>query len=157
MVIACNLYAAYSLPDALLRTPRFRRARRETLERAAEYLEIVGLSDRAGERADSLPYGHQRKLEIARAMATNPRLLLLDEPAAGMNAEESAELVEFILKLRERFSVTILLIEHHMDVVANLCQACTVLNFGKTLASGSMAEIRRNPEVVSAYLGGDEV
>ena len=157
VVIACNLYAAYSLPDALLRTPRFRQARRETLERAAEYLEIVGLSDRAGERADSLPYGHQRKLEIARAMATDPRLLLLDEPAAGMNAEESAELVEFILKLRERFSVTILLIEHHMDVVANLCQACTVLNFGKTLASGSMAEIRRNPEVVSAYLGGDEV
>ena len=156
VVIACNLHSAYGLPDALLRTPRFRRARRETEARAAEYLEIVGLSDRAGERADSLPYGHQRKLEIARAMATKPRLLLLDEPAAGMNVEESAELVDFIFRLHEQFSVTVLLIEHHMDVVARLCDACTVLNFGRTLATGSMEEIRRNPEVVAAYLGGDE-
>ena len=154
--IARNMRSTYSLPDALLRTPRFRRVRRETTERAREYLDIVGLTERANERADSLPYGHQRKLEIARAMATEPKLLLLDEPAAGMNEEESAELVDFIFRLREQFSVTILLIEHHMDVVARLCEACTVLNFGRTLASGSMEEIKKNPEVIAAYLGGDE-
>ncbi|MBR1559841.1 MAG: ABC transporter ATP-binding protein [Clostridia bacterium] len=154
--IARNMRSTYSLPDALLRTPRFRRVRRETAAQARDYLEIVGLSDRAGERADSLPYGHQRKLEIARAMATEPKLLLLDEPAAGMNEEESAELVDFIFRLRERFKVTVLLIEHHMDVVARLCETCTVLNFGRTLASGPMEAIRRDPEVVAAYLGGDE-
>ena len=103
-----------------------------------------------------LPYGHQRKLEIARAMATKPKLLLLDEPAAGMNADESIELVEFIRRLKELYPVTILMIEHHMDVVTNLCEQCTVLNFGKTLSTGRMEDIRRNPEVIEAYLGGDE-
>ena len=156
VVIACNLHARYNLADALLRLPAYRRLRRETEERARSFLKIVGLQDKAEERASSLPYGHQRKLEIARAMATDPKLLLLDEPAAGMNEEESRELVSFIFGLREKFAVTILLIEHHMDVVTNLCERCTVLNFGRTLASGPMEEIRRNPEVVAAYLGGDE-
>lgn len=156
VIIACNMHSSYSLPEALLRTGRFRKARKETEERARSFLEIVGLSDRAGERAGSLPYGHQRKLEIARAMATDPKLLLLDEPAAGMNEDESADLVDFIFRLHEQFALTILLIEHHMDVVTRLCETCTVLNFGKTLASGSMEEIRRNPEVIAAYLGGDE-
>ncbi len=155
-MIACNLHARYNLADALLRLPAYRRLCRETEERAKSFLEIVGLQDKAEERASSLPYGHQRKLEIARAMATDPKLLLLDEPAAGMNEEESRELVSFIFGLREKFAVTILLIEHHMDVVTNLCERCTVLNFGRTLASGPMEEIRRNPEVVAAYLGGDE-
>ena len=154
--IACNMHSSYGLPDALLRTGKFRRARKETTERARSFLEIVGLSDKEKERAGSLPYGHQRKLEIARAMATDPKLLLLDEPAAGMNEEESEELVNFIFGLRERFSITILLIEHHMDVVTKLCEACTVLNFGKTLASGTMEEIRKDPEVIAAYLGGDD-
>ena len=131
VVIACNIHSSYGLGDALLRTPKFRSARREIEERAMGFLKIVGLADRVNERANSLPYGHQRKLEIARAMATDPKLLLLDEPAAGMNAEESLELVDFIFQLRERFAVTILLIEHHMDVVAQLCERCTVLNFGK--------------------------
>ena len=89
-------------------------------------------------------------------MATNPKLLLLDEPAAGMNADESLELVEFIRELKERFQITILMIEHHMDVVTSLCDACTVLNFGKTLAAGTVEEIKKNPEVIAAYLGGDE-
>lgn len=156
VVIACNMHSAYGLGDALLHTPKYRKATKMTEERAMEFLRIVGLEDKAEERADSLPYGHQRKLEIARAMATNPALLLLDEPAAGMNAEESLELVAFIRSLKERFPVTILMIEHHMDVVTQLCDACTVLNFGKTLAAGTVEEIKRNPEVVAAYLGGEE-
>ena len=148
--------AGYHLGDALLRTPRYRRVTKETEERAMEFLEIVGLADKGEDRASSLPYGHQRKLEIARAMATDPKLLLLDEPAAGMNADESLELVEFIRELKERFQITILMIEHHMDVVTSLCDACTVLNFGKTLAAGTVEEIKKNPEVIAAYLGGDE-
>ncbi|MDO4343248.1 MAG: ABC transporter ATP-binding protein [Eubacteriales bacterium] len=156
VVIACNMHSSYHLGDALFRTPKYRRVTEETGERAMEFLKAVGLEDKAQERASSLPYGHQRKLEIARAMATEPRLLLLDEPAAGMNADESLELVEFIRELKEKFPITILMIEHHMDVVTNLCDACTVLNFGKTLASGTMKEIKENPEVVEAYLGGDE-
>ena len=119
-------------------------------------LQTVGLEGNAEDKAGSLPYGHQRKLEIARAMATKPKLLLLDEPAAGMNADESIELVEFIRRLKALYPVTILMIEHHMDVVTNLCEQCTVLNFGKTLATGRMEDIRRNPEVIEAYLGGDE-
>ena len=156
VVIASNIHATYNMADALLRLPKYRRARKEQEAKALELLKIVDLADKAGERAGSLPYGHQRKLEIARAMAIRPKLLLLDEPAAGMNEEESADLVQFILGLRETFHVTILLIEHHMDVVTNLCEACTVLNFGRTLATGTMAEIRNNPEVIAAYLGGDD-
>lgn len=156
VVIACNMHSSYGLGDALLRTSRYRKSTKETEERAMEFLEIVGLGDKADERASSLPYGHQRKLEIARAMATDPSLLLLDEPAAGMNADESLELVDFIRSLKEKFPITILMIEHHMDVVTHLCDACTVLNFGKTLAAGTVDEIKKNPEVVAAYLGGDE-
>ena len=125
-------------------------------EEADALIETVGLADVRDELATSLPYGKQRRLEIARALATEPKLLLLDEPAAGMNEEESRELVDFILSLHDRFAITILLIEHHMDVVTQLCQQCTVLNFGRTLAYGSMQEIRHNPEVIAAYLGGEE-
>ncbi len=156
VVIACNMRLKYHLGDALLRTPKYRRVSREAEEKAMAFLKTVGLEDKAEDLASSLPYGHQRKLEIARAMATNPRLLLLDEPAAGMNADESLELVEFIRELKEKFPITILMIEHHMDVVSNLCDACTVLNFGKTLAVGTMEEIKKNPEVIAAYLGGEE-
>ena len=156
VVIACNVHADYSLPQALLRLPGYRRTRRAMEEKAMGLLEIVGLQDRASERAGSLPYGNQRKLEIARAMAIDPKLLLLDEPAAGMNEEESADLVRFIFELRRAFEVTILMIEHHMDVVSDLCEYCTVLNFGRTLATGTMEEIRANPAVIEAYLGGDD-
>lgn len=156
VVIACNMHSRYGLGDALLRTSRYKRVTKDTEARAMEFLEFVGLADKADELANSLPYGHQRKLEIARAMATDPSLLLLDEPAAGMNADESLELVDFIRGLKEKFPITILMIEHHMDVVTHLCDACTVLNFGKTLAAGTVEEIKKNPEVVAAYLGGDE-
>lgn len=120
------------------------------------FLRTVGLESNAEDKAGSLPYGYQRKLEIARAMATQPKLLLLDEPAAGMNADESIELVDFLRRLKALYPVTILMIEHHMDVVTNLCEQCTVLNFGKTLTTGRMEDIRKNPEVIEAYLGGDE-
>ena len=118
-------------------------------------LETVGLADKADDIAKSLPYGHQRKLEIARAMATEPHLLLLDEPAAGMNADEEKELVAFIRSLHERYPITILMIEHHMDVVTELCERCTVLDFGKTLASGTVDEVKQNDAVIAAYLGGE--
>ena len=156
VVIACNMHSRYHLGDALFRSSRYRKVTRETEEKAMSFLEIVGLADKADELASGLPYGHQRKLEIARAMATDPKLLLLDEPAAGMNADESLELVDFIFDLKKKFPITILMIEHHMDVVTNLCDACTVLNFGKTLAVGTVDEIKKNPEVIAAYLGGDE-
>ena len=119
------------------------------------YLESVGLTDKADDIASSLPYGHQRKLEIARAMATVPKLLLLDEPAAGMNEEESIDLVNFVKKLHRDNPITILMIEHHMDVVSRLCEQCTVLDFGKTLAQGTVAEVKQNDAVISAYLGGE--
>ena len=124
-------------------------------EKAMDLLEVVGLADKANEQASSLPYGHQRKLEIARAMALDPKLLLLDEPAAGMNAEESAELVSFVRQIRDRFDITILMIEHHMDVVSNLCDHVTVLNFGKTICVGTPEEVKSDPEVIRAYLGGE--
>lgn len=154
--IAYNMHSHYNIGDALLRSPRYRKETKEVQDKAMEFLRIVGLEDKADERAANLPYGHQRKLEIARAMATNPKLLLLDEPAAGMNADESLELVAFIREIKERFPVTVLMIEHHMDVVTELCDACTVLNFGKTIAAGTVEEIKKNPEVIAAYLGGAE-
>ncbi len=155
VIIACNMHAKYGIVDALLRLPRYRQVSKETEERAMQFLEIVGLTDKADDLASSLPYGHQRKLEIARAMATEPKLLLLDEPAAGMNADESLELVEFVKRLHDTYPITILMIEHHMDVVTNLCGQCTVLDFGKTLAQGTVEEVKHNDAVIAAYLGGE--
>ena len=154
VIIASNQRATYNLPQAIVHTPKFKTLEKQLSEHALGLLKIVGLEDKAGERASSLPYGHQRKLEIARAMALEPKLLLLDEPAAGMNADESAELVEFVKEIKESFNLTILMIEHHMDVVSNLCDSVTVLNFGKTLAEGTPDEVKNNPAVIEAYLGG---
>jgi branched-chain amino acid transport system ATP-binding protein len=145
--------ASYSLFDALCRTRKFRQAEKHIKEQSLELLDSVGLLDKADERAANLPYGHQRKLEIARALAIKPKLLLLDEPAAGMNAAESTELIGFVKTLREKFSLTILMIEHHMDVVSNLCDTVTVLNFGKTICSGAPGAIKKDPRVIAAYLG----
>ena len=156
VVIASGMDATYNMPQALLHTKKYKEREQHLQDKAMKLLEIVGLQDKAGERANSLPYGHQRKLEIARAMALEPKLLLLDEPAAGMNADESKELVEFVRQIRDRFEITILMIEHHMDVVTNLCDYCTVLNFGKTLAVGTPTEVKNNPDVIRAYLGGNE-
>ena len=155
VIIACNMRSSYSMAEALLRLPRYRSITKHLEERAMGYLESVGLTDKADDIAGSLPYGHQRKLEIARAMATEPKLLLLDEPAAGMNEEESLDLVNFVKKLHQDNPITILMIEHHMDVVSRLCEQCTVLDFGKTLAQGTVDEVKKNEAVVAAYLGGE--
>ena len=156
VIIASNLDASYNMPQAIFHSKKYKEREKFLREKAMSLLEVVGLQDKIHERANSLPYGHQRKLEIARAMALDPKLLLLDEPAAGMNAEESLELVNFVKEIRDRFDITILMIEHHMDVVTNLCDYCTVLNFGKTIAVGTPAEVKSNPEVIKAYLGGTD-
>ena len=122
-------------------------------EQACEYLEVVGMADRLNDRAESLPYGLQRKLEIARAMALKPKLLLLDEPAAGMNPNETAELMNTIRFVRDNFDMTILLIEHDMRLVSGICEELTVLNFGQVLAQGKTSEVLNNPAVITAYLG----
>ena len=155
VVIASNLDATYNLADAMFKTKKYKEREKHLEEKAMDLLDVVGLADKANEQASSLPYGHQRKLEIARAMALDPKLLLLDEPAAGMNAEESAELVSFVRQIRDRFDITILMIEHHMDVVSNLCDHVTVLNFGKTICVGTPEEVKSDPEVIRAYLGGE--
>ncbi len=156
VIIASGLDATYNMPQAIFHSKKFFDREKFLNDKAMGLLEIVGLADKCEEKASALPYGHQRKLEIARAMALDPKLLLLDEPAAGMNAEESFDLVNFVKEIREKFDITILMIEHHMDVVTNLCDYCTVLNFGKTIAVGTPAEIKANPEVIRAYLGGED-
>ena len=143
----------YSMAEAILRLPRYWKAEKVSRERAMEYLSLFHLEDHADELAGSLPYGAQRRLEIARALATNPSLLLLDEPAAGMNPSETAELMENIVKIRDTFQIAILLIEHDMNLVMNICEGIAVLNFGRIIAKGSPDDIRANPAVVEAYLG----
>ena len=138
---------------ATLRTPRYRREMQAVHERTDELLEYMGLTDLKGELAGSLPYGKQRKLEIARALATQPSLLLLDEPAAGMNPSEADKLKELICGIRDRFNIAILLIEHHMDVVMGISDRIYVLNYGTLIASGTAREIQNNDAVISAYLG----
>jgi branched-chain amino acid transport system ATP-binding protein len=146
----------YSLWDSLARSRNFQQEEERLARRAYELLERFNLAHYADAQARNLPYGEQRRIEIARALISEPRLLLLDEPAAGMNRSESEELIRLIQELRKDFSLTILLIEHQMRVVMNLCQRVTVLDFGETIASGPPQEIRQHPKVLEAYLGRDD-
>ena len=143
----------YTTLEGILRLPRFRAQEKEMNRRATELLEVFHLEQFADTRAKNLPYGSQRKLEIARALATEPKLLLLDEPAAGMNPNETAELMETIQLVQKRFRMTILLIEHDMKLVSGICERLTVLNFGKVLKQGETQEVLHDPEVVKASLG----
>ncbi len=143
----------YSLAESLFHLGSYRRKERRMDKRALEILRVFDLESVADHKAANLPYGKQRKLEIARALATEPKLLLLDEPAAGMNPQETGELMETIQLVREKFGVTVLLIEHDMKLVSGICEYLYVLNFGRLLAQGTPAEVLRNPEVVTAYLG----
>lgn len=156
LMTACQKNITYSLLDGILRTKKCQAQERESRAFCDQLLAEVGLSDQRDQKANNLPYGMQRRLEIARALATCPKVILLDEPAAGMNEEESAKLSEFIREIRDKKDVTVVIIDHHMDVIMAICDQISVLNFGTLLAEGKPDEIQNNPEVISAYLGVDE-
>lgn len=151
--IAYHMHIGYNLPEAIFRTRKYVQEENEVTKKAMELLTIFHLEDHVYDLAKNLPYGAQRRLEIARALATEPKLLLLDEPAAGMNPQETKELMEMIRWLRDHFHLAILLIEHDMGLVMGVCQRIYVLEYGLCIASGTPDEIRRNKRVIEAYLG----
>ncbi len=142
-----------SFIESLLRLPGFYKAEKKANEKAMELLDFMGLADVANKKAGSLPYGVQRRLEIVRALASNPSIILLDEPAAGMNPSETTELMHQIRRIRDTFQIAIFLIEHDMNLVMNVCEAIAVVNYGRIIAKGTPEEIRSNPAVIEAYLG----
>ncbi len=151
--IGLHNHYEYSTIDGVFRTPRYKKIEREMDEKAMELLSVFDLEKEAEVLSANLPYGKQRKLEIARALATSPKLLLLDEPAAGMNPKETDELMRTIRFIRDKFDMTILLIEHDMKLVSGICERLTVLNFGEVLAEGVTSNVLNNPEVIKAYIG----
>lgn len=153
VLIALHYNVKYRVVDAVLRTPRYAREEEAIRKEAMDLLSIFRLEDKADVRAKNLPYGEQRKLEIARALATKPALLLLDEPAAGMNPQETEDLMHLIRSIRDDFHLTVLLIEHDMNLVMGICERILVLDYGQTIAAGTPEEIRNDPAVIKAYLG----
>jgi branched-chain amino acid transport system ATP-binding protein len=151
--IAYHAHAGYGMNDGILQNRHFQQKERELTEKAQDFLAVFNLQDRQGTISKNLPYGEQRRLEIARALAAEPKLLLLDEPAAGMNPAESVALMDLIHFIRERFKLTILLIEHQMRVVMGICEHITVMDFGEVIARGNPQEIQANTKVIEAYLG----
>ncbi|MGI6554926.1 MAG: ABC transporter ATP-binding protein [Bacillota bacterium] len=156
ILIACHLRIRSNFFSASVRMPRYRKEEKVMREKADYLIEEFGLSRYKDEIASSLPYGLQRRLEIARALATEPHLLLLDEPAAGMNPKETEELTSFIREIKEKNDLTVFLIEHHMDLVMEISERIYVLDFGETIAKGTASEVQNNPRVIEAYLGVDE-
>ena len=156
VLIANHLHIKSNFIEAALKLPSYKKEEREMVKKSLYLLQKVGLEDLKDEKANSLPYGKQRRLEIARALATNPQILLLDEPAAGMNPKETEDLTVFIKQIRDEFNLTIFMIEHHMDVVMGISQRIYVLDYGITIAKGSPYEIQNNQRVIEAYLGVDE-
>ena len=156
VVAAYNFRMKYGILSGMLRFPNFWREEKEAKEKAMVLLKIFDLDKYAGMHAGNLPYGEQRKLEIARAMATEPKILLLDEPAAGMNPKETEDLMNTIKLIRDKFGIAVLLIEHDMKLVLGICERLVVLNYGQILASGDPKEVINNPQVVEAYLGKEE-
>ena len=155
--ISFNYRLKYSLLDSIFRTPRFRREEREIEEQALKLLKAFSLDKSKDEFAKNLSYGEQRRLEIARALAVGPKLLLLDEPAAGMNPQETQELMTMINWIRDEFKISVLLIEHDMKLVMGICEKIVVLDYGKKIAEGTPQEIKNNPRVIEAYLGEEAV
>ena len=153
--IAFHSHVKYSVAEAVLRLGRYFSEEKDTEEKSMKLLKIFKLDGKAHEMAKNLPYGAQRRLEIARALAAQPKLLLLDEPAAGMNPQETQELMEMIRWIRKEFGLTVLLIEHDMSLVMGICERIYVLEYGMIIAKGTPAEIKSNPEVIRAYLGGE--